>query len=605
MARAMIHRGPDASEIIHPNDRWTLGANRLAIQDQTAPCLFHSADGRYSTGCNGEIYNWKELRSELEHCGYTFSTRCDSEILPAAWAHWGERLFPMLNGMFALWIYDHSDDCLILARDRCGQKPLYFTTAESFTFASEIRGLTAAGLMLRADPTTLFDYLQLRYVPEPQTLYQGVQMLPAGHSMTVDSDGNTRIASYWEPVFAERRRREPTLHLVEELGHLTQQAVDRCAHPDTPYAVYLSGGVDSALLTSHLATVNPPTAAISLGFGAAGDETPQAAETARDFGIPFHSVQLSPADLSSLPRVARQMERPVGDLLTLAFDALAQKSRSLGCPVAIGGEGADELFAGYSFQKAQRWAAMMPPPLRQLAAAGLGKLSQDWIDRLAAFPASLGQSGRQKVAQYLAGYSSANFYERSIGLRSLFSPQELSELLVPDLIPETHSDLPDICGARNDLERGLGAQFTSWLQDWALIRQDKNAMAHSVEYRAPFLDNDLIDFSFELPLSQKLKGRDDKAIWRKMASQHLPKTSARKQKVPFYLPLESPEWRAAVWQLFDSVLVDNRLEESGWFRPGAIDDLVARARHSSEFLPMKQLASLVILSFHLDACSDA
>lgn len=597
MGAALHHRGPDSRDVVERGS-WRLGVNRLAIQDLTASCIYHSACGQITTGCNGEIYNWRELRKELEREGHTFRTQCDSEILPAAWEKWGEDLFIKLNGMFALWIYDSRSSDLIVARDRCGQKPFYYTSRDGFAFASEIRGLSAIGVPTEPDPAMLFDYLQLRYVPEPRTFYRNIEILPAGNFAKVSESGEMDITAYWEPSFSDSNLSE--VDRIDELAAATESAIARSSQPDVPFATYLSGGVDSTLLASVLTKSNPPKAAIGLGFGAANDETPVAAATAKRLGVDFHGITVAPGSLADLPRVVAQMERPVGDLLTLAFDALARGARDAGCPVAIGGEGADELFAGYSFTKAHHSIAKMPEWGRKAAAAFVSEAPGSILDRFSGFPASLGRSGRNKVAAYIRSFAKSGTYDRSIGLRSLFSKPELESLLVPELAFSDAATRTDLSCHEDEIDQHLAFQFSSWLQDWSLIRQDKNAMAHSVEYRAPFLDNELLDISFRTPFSLKVRAGTDKYIWREAARRHLPNAPAKAAKVPFYLPLEDASWREAIWKLFDEVLAGGTLEKTGWFRPGAVDRLVCEARDSGEFLPLKQLASLVILSLHLD-----
>ena len=589
MARSMTHRGPDGSGF-KVTEEWGLGMNRLAIMDLPGG-VQPLSEGKVTAVCNGEIYNWRELRGELEEAGFTFRTSCDCEILPAAWLAWGTEMFGRLNGMFAIAILD--GERLILARDRCGQKPLYYySDSNSFLFSSEIRGLEAAGMRKEADPLQLPDYLLHRYVPEPKTFWRGISTLAAGHFYDSDSG---EVRAWWRPAFTQTDLCYEDA--VSKLGRLTEGAVRRTLQADVPLCAYLSGGVDSALLVTLAAEVGVTLPTLTASFGAKSDEDREAAATAKSLGLEHQSLTLDEGVLENLPRTIQQMERPVGDLLVLAFDSLADAAAKRGYKVALGGEGVDELFAGYSFQKVNRMMESLPRALRGLPAAALHCLPAGLVQSLSEFPASLGRSGLRKVEDYFRGYRSSSEWWRGIGLRTLFTPPELQELLVPDLT-FSEPELPIYRGATGPFERLLGHQFDGWLQDWALIRQDKNAMAHSVEYRAPFLDTALMDFAFSLPTAWKVKGLRDKIIWRDSARKRLAAGTGKRRKQPFYFPLENELWRRPFDQLVDQALAPDALPATGWFREGALRQLKARAV-SGEFLILKQLAALVILHLHI------
>ena len=597
MLHTLRHRGPDGEGrfAIEP---FHCGMTRLAILDlEKGQQPFVSRDKRIHAICNGEIYNWREIRRELEEKGHQFHTQCDTEILPAAWLEWGTALPEKLNGMFALAIHDAETNALFLARDRCGQKPLYYTTGGSFLFASEIKALASSGFSLEPDPSHLSTWLSLRYLPEPFTLYQDVVTLPAAHWMTVSASGEIHTHRYWQPE--EGPNKQSPAHNLQTLDELTRSSVELALQADVPIAAYLSGGVDSALLAHYLKDLDADVSTVSIGFGAAGDETEAAEATARHLGLPHHSTQLTPDSLQDLPRVIQQMDRPIGDALILAFDHLAQHTSSLGCKVALGGEGPDEHFAGYSFQTAYLSALNIGPIGRKLAATAIDYCPSRIIDYIAQFPASLGPEGRAKTARYLRNFSSLPFFHQATQLHTLFEPHEISQFLNPELAssqqdhPLIHSELGD---SDDPVFRLLALQYQHWLPDWSLIRQDKNAMAHSLEYRAPFLDHRLIDFAFTLPTSAKLSSGTDKAIWRQLASKHLPKTITQRPKLPFYLPLEDPNWRKPLLQLAHEVLSPAELKKNNWLNPEAIAPLY----QAKSFLPLKQLAALVIFQLWLN-----
>ncbi|MEM9080090.1 MAG: asparagine synthase (glutamine-hydrolyzing) [Verrucomicrobiota bacterium] len=582
---SLHHRGPDHSATFL-NPPFQLGYTRLAILDQmTGNQPVSSPDGRVHAFCNGELYNWREVRSQLESLGYHFHTQCDTEILPAAWLEWGTSLPEKLNGMFALVIHDIQTNSLFLTRDRCGQKPLYYTSRGPFAFASEIKALPHLGHALTPDPAHLATWLSLRYLPEPFTLFQHIQTLPAAHWMTVSSTGEIKTHRYWQPAAAPNP--QPHIENLQSLDRLTRSSVELALQSDVPIAAYLSGGVDSALLAHYIRDLGADVTTVSLGFGANNDETTAARHTATHLNLPHHPTQLSPDSLQDLPRVVHQMDRPVGDALILAFDHLAKHTTSLGCKVALGGEGPDEHFAGYSFQRAFLTAKKLGPLGRSLAAPTIDYLPSKIIDQLASFPATLGPEGRSKTSRYLREFSSLPFFHQATRLHTLFEPHEIKTLLHPDLVHK-QIDHPIIQSPEQDL---LTLQYQHWLPDWSLIRQDKNTMAHSLEYRAPFLDHRLIDFAFTLPLSQKINPTTDKVLWRQLASRHLPREITHRPKQPFYLPLEHPSWRTPLLQLARETLTS-----STWLNLPAIEPLYL----AKTFLPLKQLAALTILQLWLN-----
>ena len=593
MLRCLHHRGPDGSGT-HLGAHFSLGMTRLAILDpEHGQQPFTSPDQRIHAICNGEIYNWQELRQQLQKLGHQFHTRCDTEILPAAYLEWGTDLPEKLNGMFALAIHDAENDTLFLARDRCGQKPLYLTNPDTvpLRFASEIKALAAASVPLIPDPTQLSTWLTLRYLPEPETLYQNIQTLPAAHWTLIQKNGDRQTQRYWQPDTSA----PPQSGDLDTLDKLTRSAVELALQSDVPLAAYLSGGVDSALLAHYLRDLGADIDTISLGFGASSDETPAAQATADHLGLPHHPAQLTPASLQDLPRVVSQMDLPIGDTLILAFDHLASHTTSLGAKVALGGEGPDEHFAGYSFQKAFLTAQKLGPLGRPLAATALQHLPQSLLNHLANFPANLGPEGRRKITTYLRQFSQLTPNQKATDLHTLFTPAEISNLLHPDLLA-TQAPPPTIPEITN-LGALLAPQYSSWLPDWSLIRQDRNTMAHSLEYRAPFLDHRIIDFAFALPDSQKITRRQDKHLWRELASRHLPKNITHRPKQPFYLPLEHPSWRTQFLEMARDILSPQILANHPFLNPKAITPLFS----ATTFLPLKQLAAIVILQLWLAA----
>ena len=597
MLAAMRHRGPDG-EGRFQRGAFRGGMTRLAILDAAhGKQPFISEEGQIHAIFNGEIYNWQQIRRLLEAQGHRFKTRCDGEILPAAWLEWGPKFPEKLNGMFALAVHDARNDVLFLARDRCGQKPLYYTQGGNFLFASEIKALAAAGHRLEPDATHLATWLSLRYLPEPLTLFKDIVTLPAAHWMTVDAQGRLQQQRYWTPGKMEKSELTTETEIpLDFLDRTSRSAVELALQADVPLAAYLSGGVDSALLAHYVKDLGAEVTTVSISFGAASDETAAAAATAKHLGLPHFPTHLGPRALDDLPRVIRQMELPVGDALILAFDHLASHTAALGCKVALGGEGPDEHFAGYSFQSAYLAASKLGSHGRSLASTAIRHLPCALLDKIANFPAALGPQGREKIARYLQEFDHLSSFHRATNLHTLFEAHEIANILHPEIRTAQQAH-PIIRSIENDLSFPdlLALQYRHWLPDWSLIRQDKNSMAHSLEYRAPFLDHRLIDFALGHPEAAEI-WRGNKHIWRSLAARHLPATITQRPKQPFYLPLEHPSWREPLIAIARETLTTQSIGRHGWLHYPAIEPLFS----ARTFLPLKQLAALVILQMWLD-----
>jgi asparagine synthase (glutamine-hydrolysing) len=587
MADTMRHRGPDDDGYLH-TDVAAIGMTRLSIIDRDhGQQPFHSNDKNISIVCNGEIYNFEELKRELIQLGHTFHTRCDCEVIPASYQQWGIDFLHRLNGMFAIAILDHEKKKLTLARDRCGQKPLYYAVHNrNIYFASELRALHKVGFPKAINHHAIPAYFSLRYVPEPETMFRDIKIIPAGSYLTIDRSSPDAQPQKWYRIPEKKTNYTDPL---AELYATTQSSIHHTLLSDEPIALQLSAGIDSSVILSEIKRSGTPIQAITAGFGSRSDEVKEAAALCKKLQIPHTPVCLSADDLSSLPRVVSQMELPVGDALILAFDRLASTTASLGCKVAIGGEGIDEIFAGYSFHKFMQISDKIGGIGRWIAAHSLGLAPSFVLDKLSSFPAELGNSGKQKIKNYLLNYHHLSDYQKGINLRTLFSDSEISALTQLSPSPEPFESNEDL------LDSHLRHQFQSWMQDWAIIRQERNMMAHSVEYRMPFLDHRMIEFGFSLENSHKLHGLSGKHIWRQMAQQYYPETQYKRTKQPFFFPTEEPEYFREISKLLDSTIGCERFQKNQLFDGNFIKNLRITAEKTREFLPIKQLLSIAIL----------
>ena len=610
MARAMRHRGPDGEGFYEAPEgaAFAMGMVRLSIIDlHTGWQPVFNEDHSVAVCYNGECYNYVELRAELEAKGHHFRTHSDTECLVHGFEEWGiEGLLARLNGMFAFCLYDVRRREFYIARDRCGQKPLYYHHAGGkFTFASEVKSLLECP-HLSAEPNidAIDAYLTLRNVPEPATMFAGIHKLPAAHYLRYRlADGDLQIQRYWEiqlprPETTVQRSEEAWFEAFESLFH---DAVRLCMRSDVPVGAYLSAGVDSSLtvaaMTRHSSSINT----YSIGFDSPVDETPAARETAAFLGTNHHEIICQPEDFALLPKVVWHMDRPVGDALIIAFYKLAQGAAK-DLKVVLGGEGADESFAGYSFHKVMcqvEKVRRLLPFAPALGAQVFQILPHRLLNAFFKFPADLGGQGQKRVVEFLRGYQRRDLNHNVNALRTLWAEDERRSLYAPsfkrlagDAWMGTER-LKDRDGPF--LDRMLKLQFDEWLQDWALIRQDKNTMAHSLEYRLPFLDHRLIELAFTMPANLKIRGRTDKYIERRLADKVFPTHIARRAKVPFYLPVEYFLDQPAFRELVRDNLNESAVKRRGYFDPKQVTSLIERMHSSREFLTCKQVVSLVIL----------
>lgn len=582
------HRGPDG-ESYHQEKGRFLGCVRLAIvggTDINQP--FVSNDRGVRVVANGEIYNWRELQEELLTKGYQFHTDCDLEILPNAWQEWGVGMFPKLNGMFSIAILD--GDELILARDSCGQKPLYLAEQDdSLYFSSEIRVFRELGLPLKINKQFVRQYLGLRYVPEPNTLLQGVSILPAGHYLKLGATGQKRIVRWWHPPQVSNEDTTTSYESsIDQLGKHLDKAVQLACPSDQPATLYLSSGIDSALLLDSAMKTGVGLNSVTASFGADSDEGKAAEALAKSYGIDHHHVKINSSIFANLERVVGQMEVPVGDSIILAFDALASATSELGSRVALGGEGPDELFQGYSFQKLLYYAEKTHPALRSAAGLGVKYAPSALLDKISNFPAALGKQGRAKISQWLLDYTQLSDWEKGAGLKMLFSPLEIKSLL-----DEGDWQEPAMLYQEGVIESHHKQQFNEWLPDWSIIRQDRNTMAHSLEYRMPFLDSHLMDYSGSLPMDYKIRSGQTKWIWRELAKERLGSRVGNISKKPFYMPVEQFIRDSEFKTLVGDLLSYDRIKRRGIFCPHAVQNIVHQL-DTNEFLSVKKVMALII-----------
>lgn len=540
--RRLAHRGPDGSGTWYSScGRVGLGHSRLAVVDlsDAAHQPMVSGDGRFVIVFNGEIYNFKALRAELQGLGFHFSSSGDTEVVLAAYQAWGEHCLHRFNGMYALAILDQGGAAearsLFFARDRAGEKPFYYSCADgAFHFASELKALEHAGLV---DLQALNFYLTLGYVPGDQCLMRGVKKLPPAHSGRLDlTTGELSIRPYWAAPANKPNDKPDGRELAAEAGDLIKDSVRLRLVADVPVGVLLSGGLDSSLVAAAAAQVSSrpvETFTISLP-GSPLDEAQYAQKVASYFGTRHHVLPLDKPSLGHLDQLASFIDEPIADSSILPawlVFGLARKQVT----VALGGDGGDELFGGYtdyttSLTDARRWGWVPPAVLGAMASAA------------ACLPA--GMRGRNRLASLRQGplkqiIWGQPYFDKRLRQR-LLTAEAVAEL--GDELDAPESSLLSLFDQGVDsVDSMTRTHFGSVLPDDFLVKVDRASMAHSLEVRAPFLDHRLIEFAFgKVPSEWKVHGGESRRLQRILARQWLPPDLDVKRKQGFSIPIN--EW---------------------------------------------------------------
>jgi asparagine synthase (glutamine-hydrolysing) len=582
MAGTMAHRGPDGEGYVS-TENCALGFRRLAIIDVTAESPpFPNEDRTIWSICNGQIYNAPALCEEIQARGHKLRTRTDTEVIPHLYEEYGADMVEHLNGMFALAVWDEPRGRLLLARDRAGEKPLYYwTDGEELVFASDLRAFLAHPRIPKVlDPVALRRYLTHDYFPAPLSPLQGVHKLPAGH-LLIAEQGTVTIRQYWDLadyfVQPELARRS-TADLAEELDHRLGRAVRRRSRSDVPFGLFLSGGIDSSAVLSYLAEQRGEGVPVfSIGHAEKSfDEAGAAEVTARFFKADFNQLILDESDLADgLRRVASGLGEPLGDASTIPSHLLARFARRK-VKVILSGEGADELLAGYPTYIGNRVAEIygrIPGPIRNALLKIALKLT----------PVSMGNVGMDYLLSRFADGADQDLVERHHTWFGSYSPAMQDRMLSPRVLHALRGDDPFgsarqmLQGHDQDLPDSLSKllymDFTMYLQDNLLTKVDRATMLASLEARAPFLDHEVAQFSAGLPSSLKLRGISTKDILRRAVKRRLPPDVLTRRKMGFNIPFS----RWLLHGLGDELrkrFSREKVEARGLFNPQGISALL-------------------------------
>jgi asparagine synthase (glutamine-hydrolysing) len=550
MARALSHRGPDGSGADR-SGRVALGHRRLRVIDlsERADQPFWNERHDLAIVFNGEIYNFRELRTELERTGSRFRTSGDTEVVLELYDREGERVVEKLDGMFAFAVWDERKKRLFLARDRCGKKPLYFyQDGGRFLFASEVKAIHEhPSVSLEPNLDDLYFYLTYGYFPSPRTAFANVCSLPPATWMFVNENGERRAGRYWAPPHEVNGIRKLP-EAVERLRPLARDAVRKRLVSDVPLGAFLSGGLDSTIVVGLMAEeMGRPVKTFSIGFEGAPeyDEVAYAEEVARRFGCDHTSFRVEPPGPDLLETLVRHYDGPFGDSSAIPTYVVSRLARGR-VTVVLNGDGGDELFCGYSRLAACAISERIPVPLRRVAALG---------GRLLPAPKAHASSLR-RVRQFLE-VSARPFRERIQAWCSFFSPEDLERLLLPGKAFDASDYLEKVLGEVEDgspLARALYLNYRTYLPEDLLVKMDRMTMAHGLEARSPFLDFRLTEFVGALPDSFKLSRFRTKVVLREAFRDLVPRSILERRKMGFGVPLGA--WlRGGLRPLVDDLLV--------------------------------------------------
>jgi asparagine synthase (glutamine-hydrolysing) len=597
MSLRLRHRGPD-DEGLFMRGPVALAARRLSIID-----LDHghqpiaNEDGSVVVVQNGEIYNHRELKRELEGRGHRFATACDTEVLVHLYEEHGDSFVERLRGMFALALWDENERRLLLARDRFGIKPLYYgVDGGSISFASELKAmLEQPGFSRAIDPEAVAAYLAFNSIPAPLTIFSAARKLAPGNLLSWQ-DGQVRLSRYArpQPVPADQVRGEGAEPLAAELREVLRDSIRAHLVSDVPVGVLLSGGVDSGGITALAAAESAgPLKTFSIGFEESGfDELAGARLVAERYGTDHHELVVRPDAVDLLPKLVESFDEPFGDSSALPTYLVSQLA-SGEVKVALSGEGGDELFGGYHTYVAD------------LLAPRVGRLATLAAPLIEALPSNDKKVGFDYKAKRFARAAALPPLERHHAWKEIFTAPGRTALIGDnpgfdpvDLYRERYAETrgAEPLARMQDVDLGI------YLADDLLVKTDRLSMAHSLELRVPFLDQRVADFALALPDRQKVRGFAKKRLLRRALAPLLPKQILRGRKQGFSIPLAA--WlRGPLEPFARDVLSSATLERQGCLDPAAVAPLLERHCSGREDLS-RQLWGLMAFTLWFDRYAD-
>jgi asparagine synthase (glutamine-hydrolysing) len=601
MCDSITHRGPD-SEGIWTDDTVALGMRRLSIIDlKTGDQPVYSEDKSIVAMVNGELYNFREVRAELEKKGHKFVTQTDVEIVPHLYEEYGEDFVDHINGMFAIALWDSRRMRLILARDRYGEKPLYYGVFEGkLIYGSEPKALLAHPSVIRElDLEALRQYLSFDYVPAPKSIYKGISKLPAAHVLTVEN-GEIQTRRYWDLTFEKNGRVRSLQDATAELRELLSDAVRMRLVADVPLGVLLSGGVDSSAVAAFAAQHATETVkTFSIGFSEDSfDETRYARLVAKHLGTDHYEEILSAAKAGDLiGDIGTWLDEPLSDGSLIPTYLLARFVRKH-VTVALGGDGGDELFAGYPMYYGHKVAAAYGSIPRFIRSG----LIEPIVNMLPVSNKNLSFDYRAKRFVRSARYDPVTRHHSWFGS---FTPEEQTSILTKDVLEQTEGDVYAGaramfagCDALDQIEQMQYLDVNFYMAEDILSKVDRASMAVSLETRAPFLDPRIGEFAASLPLNYKLRGSKGKFILKRSLEGLIPPSVLTRSKKGFGIPIAG--WlKGSLNSLMHDLLAPERLKDQGLFDSGQVQKLI-KEHEQGIASNHKQLWTLLVFQLWYD-----
>jgi len=593
MTRAMAHRGPDA-EGYFVYGHVALGHRRLKIIDlEGGKQPLFNEDGSVVVVYNGEIFNFQQVKAELEAKGHRFRTHSDTEVIVHAYEEYGDSCPTRFRGMFAFAVYDIARDRLLLARDRLGIKPLYYhVDGERLLFASEVKPiLRALGGKPAVDADLIDFYVSLGYVPGERTLFQGIRRLPPGHTLARER-GRHSVSRYWG-IESVPMLEIPFDEAKERLEQLLMESVRLCLMSDVPLGAFLSGGLDSSSVVAFMSRLtDAPVKTFSVGYrdDPESSELGYARVVAKAFGTEHHEFILESGEFfDSLDLLLEHTEEPIVESAAVALYQLSKLAREH-VTVILSGEGGDEILAGYPLyrimpkvDRLHAFARVLPRSLRRWAGErtiGSEKLLKywDWI-------------GTPLAKRY---WGISNDVTASIKKRMYV---EHFHARVGDSVREHFEALFGALEKGSDLRRMTYVDLKSWLPDDLLLKADKMTMACSLELRVPMLDHHLLEFATALPDRMRRNGKEGKHLLKKVMERYLPREIIYRQKKGFPVPI-AVWFRGPLFERVRDILLDERTLSRGYFRPEYLRHVLLRHRAGAEDLSRRIFSLLTLELWH-------
>ena len=604
MCDLIAHRGPDGWDV-HVDGWVGLGHRRLSIIDLSAAGTqpMSTADGQLWITFNGEIYNFLELRRELEQQGHRFRSATDTEVILAAYRQHGVECLGRLRGMFAFAIWDQPRQRLFIARDRAGKKPLhYWVDRDGIAFASEPKAFLAdPGFVAEPDPQGIADYIALQYVPAPESAFKGVRKLPPGHFLLLEN-GQIRIERYWRLRYANKVRMTEQA-AAEELRRRLSEAVKLRLISDVPLGAFLSGGIDSGAIVALMAEhASGAVKTFSIGFDQKEyNELPAARLVAQKYATDHHEFVVRPDALSLLPSLVWHYNEPYADSSAIPTFVLSELTRRY-VTVALNGDGGDENFAGYDRYYANvlgQHFDRIPRPVRRLMAnaAALAPASgnrRGLVSRGRRFLQAGGERREERYIRWVAHFPH--------GLREeICTPEFLAQ--VPQDPDRVLLDAYRATDATDIVDATLDVDVTTYLPGDLLVKVDIATMAHGLEGRSPFLDHEVMEFAASLPSDLKLRGSIKKYILKSAVAPLLPPELLDRPKMGFGVPIDA--WfRGELKEFVADIISSATFRQRGIMRAAVVEQLF-RDHVSGEASWHYQLWNVVMLEMWFRAFVDA